>query len=210
MADIVVNFLQSFIKNPYILVIIVSMFPLVELKGAIPIGLKSGLKLYQSALLSYLGSTLVVIPIFFLLIFVFKLLKKIPLVKKVIVKLELVFERKAEELSRKSNGKPEDVKRKFLTTALFIFVAVPLPLTGVWTGAAIAVFLNLSFKDSIIPLAAGNFIAGLVITLLTFFFQEYVDVIITCMLILAIIMLIVLIVKIALAKPETKENENQK
>lgn len=210
MADIVVDFLQSFIKNPYILVIIVSMFPLIELKGAIPIGLKSGLKLYQSGILSYIGSTLVVVPIFFLLLYVFKLLKKIPFVKKIIEKLEIIFENKAEELSEKSNGKPEDIKRKFLTTALFIFVAIPLPLTGVWTGTAIAVFLNLSFKDSIIPLAVGNLVAGLIITLLTYFFQAYVDIIITCMLVLAIIMLIVLIVKIVVAKPKKNEIKNQK
>lgn len=202
MADIVVGFLQSFIKNQYILVALVAMFPLVELKGAIPIGLKSGLKLYESALLSYFGSTIIVIPIFFLLIYVFKLLKKIPFVKKIVVKLEIIFENKANELSLKSNGKPEDLKRKFLIKALLIFVAVPLPLTGVWTGTAIAVFLNLSFKDSIIPLALGNFIAGLFITLLTLLFQDYVDLIIGCMLIVAAVMLIVLIVKIALAKPE--------
>lgn len=205
MADIVVGFLQSFIKNPYILVTLVAMFPLVELKGAIPIGLKSGLKLYESALLSYLGSTIIVIPIFFLLIYVFKLLKKIPFVKKIVVKLEIIFENKANELSLKSNGKPEDLKRKFLIKALLIFVAVPLPLTGVWTGAAIAVFLNLSFKDSIIPLALGNFIAGLFITLLTLLFQDYVDLIIGCMLIVAAVMLVALIVKIALTKPKEKD-----
>lgn len=210
MADIVVDFLQSFIKNPYILVIVVSIFPLIELKGAIPMGLKSGLKVYQSGILSYIGSTLVVVPIFFLLLYVFKLLKKIPFVKKIIEKLEVIFENKAEELSKKSNGKPEDIKRKFLTTALFVFVAIPLPLTGVWTGTAIAVFLNLSFKDSIIPLAVGNLVAGFIITLLTYFFQAYVDIIITCMLVLAIIMLIVLIVKIAVAKPKKDENKNQK
>ncbi len=207
MADIVVGFLQSFIKNPYLLVALVAMFPLVELKGAIPIGLKSGLKLYESALLSYLGSTIIVIPIFFLLIYVFKLLKKIPFVKKIVVKLEIIFENKANELSLKSNGKPEDLKRKFLIKALLIFVAVPLPLTGVWTGAAIAVFLNLSFKDSIIPLALGNFIAGLFITFLTLLFQDYVDLIIGCMLIVAAVMLVALIVKIALTKP-TENNKN--
>ncbi len=206
MADIVVEFLQSGIKNPYILTILVAMFPLIELKGAIPIGLKLGLKLYESALLSYVGSTLIVIPIFFLLIYVFKLLKKIPLVKKLVFKLEAMFEKKAEKIAKKSDGVALEVKRKFLMTALFIFVAVPLPLTGVWTGAAIAVFLNMSFKDSVLPLALGNLTAGSFITLITFLFGDYVDIIITCMLILAIIMLVVLIVKIALSKPKNTES----
>ena len=69
MADIVVEFLQSIIKNPYVLVILVAMFPLIELKGAIPIGLKLGLKLYESAILSFVGSTIIVVIIFFLLLY---------------------------------------------------------------------------------------------------------------------------------------------
>lgn len=204
MADIVVEFLQSGIKNPYILTLLVAMFPLIELKGAIPIGLKLGLKLHESALLSYLGSTFIVIPIFFLLIYVFKLLKKIPFIKRLVYKLEALFQSKAEKIAQKSDGKPDEVKRKFLMTALFIFVAIPLPLTGIWTGAAVAVFLNMSFKDSVLPLALGNFIAGSFITLITFLFGDYVDIIIACMLCLAIIMLIVLIVKIVLSKPEAE------
>lgn len=209
MADIVVEFLQSIIKNPYVLVILVAMFPLIELKGAIPIGLKLGLKLYESAILSFVGSTIIVVIIFFLLLYVFKLLKKIPLVKRLILKLEIIFENKANEIAQKSHGKAQNIKRKFLMTALFIFVAIPLPLTGVWTGTAIAVFLGMSFKDSILPLAVGNFVAGCFITLLTWLCAEYVDLIITCMLILAIIMLVVLIIKIALAKPKNVQNEGE-
>ncbi len=202
MAEIVVDFLQSSIKNPYILVILVAMFPLIELKGAIPIGIKSGLNLWQSAVLSYIGSTIIVIPIFFLLIYVFKLLKKIPFIGKLVYKLEAMFERKAEKISEKSGDKPEEIKRKFFIKALFIFVAVPLPLTGVWTGTAIAVFLNMKFRDALLPLALGNLVAGSFITLITFLFKDYVDVIINCMLVLAIIMLIVFIVKVALSKPK--------
>lgn len=202
MAELVVNFLQSGIKNPYILVILVAMFPLIELKGAIPIGMRLGLDLWESALLSYVGSTLIVIPIFFLLIYVFKLLKKIPFIGKIVCKLEALFERKAEKISEKSGDKPEEIKRRFFMTALFVFVAVPLPLTGVWTGTAIAVFLNMKFKDSLLPLASGNLIAGAFITIITFLFKDYVDVIINCMLILAIVMLIVLIIKIAVSKPK--------
>lgn len=205
MADIVVNFLQSGIKNPYIIVLLVAMFPLIELKGAIPIGIRLGLNLWESAGLSFIGSTLVTVPIFFLLLYVFTLLKKIPLINKLVYKLEAMFERKAEKISQNKNDKPETIKQRFFKKALFIFVAVPLPLTGVWTGTAIAVFLNMKFRNAIVSLALGNLVAGTFITFITFLFKDYVDIIITGILIIAVIMLIVLIIKIAVSKPKQTE-----
>jgi hypothetical protein len=89
--------------------------------------------------------------------------------------------------------------------SLFIFVAVPFPVTGVWTGTAIAVFLGLKFKESVLPIAGGNLIAGIIITLLTWLFKAYVDVIIYVLFAIAIVMLIVFIAKIFLAKPKAKE-----
>lgn len=203
MADTVVNFLQTVIKNPYFLVVLVSMFPLVELKGAIPIGTKLGLKLYESALCAYVGSTVVVFVIFFLFIYVIKLFKKIPPIKRFAEKLEAFFQAKASKLAEKTSGQPDDIKRRFLIRGLFIFVAVPLPLTGVWTGTAIAVFLGLGFIDSLAPLCLGNFIAGLLITLLTLIFKDYVNIIIDAVFLLALLMLIVFIVKLALQKPDS-------
>ena len=81
MADKIVEFLQEITNNNHILVLLLSAFPLIELKGAIPIGLKAGLTLWQSAVLGYFGSTLVSIPLFFLLIPIFNLLKKIPFIR---------------------------------------------------------------------------------------------------------------------------------
>ena len=179
------------------------MFPLIELKGAIPIGTLLGENLVTSALLGYIGSTLICIPIFFLLVPIFNLLKKIKFVKRFIEKIEAVLIGKAEKIAQKSNGKTEEVKTKFLSTALLIFVAVPFPVTGVWTGTAIAVFVGLSFKNSFIPLVVGNLIAGSIITLLTFLFKDYVDIIITTLFIIALVMLIIFIIKIIKSKPKT-------
>ena len=80
---------------------------------------------------------------------------------------------------------------------LFLFVAVPFPITGVWTGTAIAVFLNLKFKESVLPIALGNLVAGAIVTALTFLFKSYVDYIIYALFIIALIMLAVFIIKIA-------------
>ena len=212
MADKLVLFLQEIIKNDKLLVLIISAFPLIELKGAIPIGTKAGIDIWQSALLGYFGSTLITIPLFFLLIPIFNLLKKIKFLKKLILKIENVFYDKARRLAEDANKKRgvsslSDEQalietKKVLRNALLVFVAVPFPVTGVWTGTAIAVFLGLDFKTSFPAILIGNLVAGTIITLLTFFFSAYVDLIIYCLLAVAILMLIIFIIKIALAKPK--------
>ena len=89
-----------------------------------------------------------------------------------------------------------------LIVGLFIFVAVPFPVTGVWTGTAIAVFLNMKFKDAFLPIVVGNLVAGSIITLLTFLLEPYVDYIILTLFAIAIVMLTIFIIKIIKAKPE--------
>ena len=207
LTEFLLNFFNSITSNGKLITLLVSMFPLIELKGAIPIGTLLGENLITSATLAYIGSTVICIPIFFLLVPIFNLLKKIKFIKKLIEKIETVLKNKAEKIALKSNAETEDIKIKFLKTALFIFVAVPFPVTGVWTGTAIAVFVGLKFKDSIIPLALGNLIAGTMITLLTFFFKAYVDLIILVLFIIALIMLGLFIAKIILSKPENETDK---
>ena len=204
MGEILLNFFKSVTDNSELITLLVSMFPLIELKGAIPIGTGLGLELTTSALLAYSGSSLIVIPIFFLLIPIFNLLKKIKFVKKIILKIERVFEDKAKRVSKNATDKPETQVKKFLMIALFIFVAGPFPVTGVWTGTAIAVFLNMKFSDAFLPIILGNLVAGIIITLITFFFKAYVDIIITILLIIALIMLTIFIVKLIKSKPKTE------
>ena len=199
MADKAVEFLQSITQNPYLIVFLVSMLPLIELKGAIPIGAKLGLGLMESSILAYLGSTVVVLCVFFLIKYVFILLKKIRFIKKLVLKVEYVINKKAQNLAKRSQNKAEDVKNKIIFLGLLTFVAIPVPLTGVWTGAAIAVFLDMRFLPSAIALIAGNLISGAIITLLTFLFKDYVDTIILIILILAIVLLIVTIVKVIMS-----------
>ena len=203
MGEILLNFFKSVTDNSELITLLVSMFPLIELKGAIPIGTGLGLDLITSATLAYAGSSLIVIPIFFLLIPIFNLLKKIKFIKKIIQKIEAVFEEKAKNVSKNATQKPENQVRRFLMLALFIFVAIPFPVTGVWTGTGIAVFLNMKFRDAFLPIILGNLIAGLIITLITFIFGAYVDLIITILLIIAIIMLTIFIVKLVKSKPKT-------
>ena len=206
MAEKLGEFLVEFFGNPYVTVFFIAMIPLIELKGAIPVGMTPafGLGLLETAAMAYLGSTLISFLVFFLLKPVFALLKKIKIFNILVRKCEGLFIHKAEEIAAKTNGSVEREAKRIMIISLLIFVAVPFPVTGVWTGTAIAVFLGLKFRESVIPLALGNLIAGSLITLLTFLFEAYVDIIIYALFAIAIIMLIVTIIKIAKSKPSEK------
>lgn len=207
MADKIAEFLLNLTHSNLLSVLLISAFPLIELKGAIPIGAKLGVSLWQTAGLAYLGSTLVCIPVFFLLIPIFNLLKKIPFIKRFIEKVESVLYGKAKKIALKAKGvDDEKYARRLMARALLIFVAVPLPVTGVWTGTAIAVFLGFKFKEAVFSLAIGNLIAGAIITLLTFFFKDYVDYIILGLAVLAVVMLVFFIVKVIISKPENNDD----
>lgn len=198
--------LKLFGGNTYAATLFVSMFPLIELKGAIPIGTGLfGMPLWQTSLVAYLGSTIVSVAEFFLLIPVFNLLKRISFIKKLVLKVEGIFARKAEEIAKKTEGSAEKEAKKIMLWSLFVFVAVPFPVTGVWTGTAIAVFLGLKFHESVLPIAAGNLVAGGVITLLTFLLGEkYTNYLIYALFVIALIMLVVFIVKIVHSEPKAE------
>lgn len=207
MADKIAEFLLNLTHSNLLSILLISAFPLIELKGAIPIGAKLGVSLWQTAGLAYLGSTLVCIPVFFLLIPIFNLLKKIPFIKRFIEKVESVLYGKAKKIALKAKGvDDEKYARRLMARALLIFVAVPLPVTGVWTGTAIAVFLGFKFKEAVFSLAAGNLVAGAIITLLTYFFKDYVDYIILGLAVLAVVMLVFFIVKVIISKPENNDD----
>lgn len=204
MAERLGEFLIELVGSPYIAVILVSMFPLIELKGAIPVGMTEafGLSIIETALMAYIGSTVIAVLIFFLLKPIFKLLKKIKIFNLVIRKLEGLFIHKAKKIAAKTEGRDvEKEAKRIMMIALLIFVAVPFPVTGVWTGTAIAVFLSLRFREAILPLALGNLIAGSIITLLTYLFAAYVDIIIYVLFALALVMLAYTIYKIAKSTP---------
>ena len=203
MAEKLGEFLVELFGNPYVAVLVTAMIPLIELKGAIPVGMTPafGLGLLETAAIAYLGSTLISFLVFFLLKPIFALLKKISFFNLIVRKCEGLFIHKAEEIALKTNGSVEKEARKIMIISLLIFVAVPFPVTGVWTGTAIGVFLGLRFRDVVIPLALGNLIAGSLITLMTFIFKEYVDIIIYSLFAIALVMLFVTIVKVLKSKP---------
>lgn len=208
-----VKFIQELVGNDVWATLIMSFFPLIELKGAIVFARGVEMSGVLAFVLSYLGSTLVFFPIYFLLRPILALLKKINFVSKIAQKIEEYFEEKAKETlqKQKERNSGKSISENFLKIiGVFAFVAIPLPMTGVWTGTAIAVFLNLKFKESILPVIIGNFIAGVIISLLAemclrLWNIAVLDYVLYGLFALAIILLVVFIIKVSLKKSK-KEN----
>ena len=146
------------LKN-YLLVFFISMVPIVELRGAIPIGLGLGLPALPTYFLCVLGNML---PVPFIYLFARKFLiwgYHKPLIGPICRFCINKGEKGGRALEAKAG--------RGLTLALLLFVGIPLPGTGAWTGALIAAVLNMRLKRAVPVIFLGVVIAGCIITLLT-------------------------------------------
>lgn len=132
-----------------------SMVPVVELRGAIPLGVAAGLHPLAAAAAAVLGNMVPVPFILLLLRQVFALLRRVPWLGE-----------KVDWLERRAHLKGRMV-RKYRLLGLMLLVAVPLPGTGAWTGALVAVMLDIRFRNALPAIALGVLAAGAVVTAAT-------------------------------------------
>lgn len=133
---------------------LISMIPIIELRGAIPYGIAAGINPWLTFALSVVGNML---PIPFILLFIRKIftwMKRYPKLAKIAEK----FEARA--------AKKSGTVKKSETIGLCILVAIPLPGTGAWTGALVAALMNMRIKRALPTIFVGVLIAGLVVTLI--------------------------------------------
>lgn len=143
------------LKN-YLWVFFLSMVPVLELRAAIPIGATLGLEWVANYLICVIGN---MIPVPIILLFVrhvLELMKKIPRLDKI----ALWVENKAQKNTPKV--------QKYASLGLLIFVALPLPGTGAWTGALVAAMLDMRMKYAIPSIFCGVLIAGLIMSLASY------------------------------------------
>jgi len=136
-------------------VMLTAALPIIELRGAIPVGISLGLSPIHAALLAFIGSMIPVPFILFSVRPIFNHLKKTKTFKKLIHKLT--------DRSMNGSGKIQ----KYGAWGLLIFVAIPLPGTGVWSGSLAASLLDMRFKWAFPAIFVGNFIAGILIMILS-------------------------------------------
>lgn len=152
LAQNMVAFFQDKIPNELI-VFLISLLPILELRGGMIAAYALGMKLIPAFIICYIGN---ILPIPFILLFIrkiFKFLKRFKPMRTLIEKIELRSMRKSEKVE------------KYREWGLLLFVAIPLPGTGGWTGALIAALLDLRIKKSFPIIMLGVFIAGLIMSL---------------------------------------------
>ena len=147
-----VSLLGAPLLNKMFGIFLISMLPVVELRGAIPVGAAIGLPWYLNMIVSIVGNLL---PVAFILLFsvkAFEFMKKHNILVKFIEKIENRAKKRSEGLAT----------GEFI--GLMLFVAIPFPGTGAWTGALIAALLQFERKRSFIYITLGVLIAAAIMT----------------------------------------------
>lgn len=141
-----------------ILVILFSMTPIIELRGAIPMGISLGLNPLHSMTISILGNIIIV-----------------PVLLKILQPIMAYFEKSkvfANTIGwvKRRSMKKAGIIKKYSIIGLFVFVALPIPTTGVWTGSVIASLLKLDFKKALISMSLGIITSGIIVTTISYGF----------------------------------------
>lgn len=155
MAEQLTHFLKDFLR-PELIIFIISMLPILELRGGLIAAAILGVDWAIAFPICVIGNML---PIPFELLFIrkiFKWMKRFRPFEKMITWIEERAERKSKEIETK------------ISIGLFLFVAVPLPGTGAWTGGLVADVLGVKFKKAIPIITVGVITAGLIISFISY------------------------------------------
>jgi len=140
----------------WIKVFLISMLPVFELRGGIPFGIANGLPLWQTWIVAIIGNF---IPVPFILLFLGSVEKFLRRWKK--------FDRIIDKVFEYTRKKTEKSIGKWETFALILFVAIPLPVTGAWTGSLASYLFGLNLKKSMACIFVGILIASVIVILAT-------------------------------------------
>jgi uncharacterized membrane protein len=152
MINLIIHWLKD-IPKEYI-VMIAGALPISELRGAIPLALYYGFSLGKAFWLSVLGNVIFIVPALFLFEPVSTRLRKFRLWARF---FDWLFER---------TKKNADTVQKYEALGLAIFVAIPLPMTGAWSGVVAASLFKIRFRYAFIAIVAGVIGAGLIVSAL--------------------------------------------
>jgi uncharacterized membrane protein len=155
------SLVQSFIDlfsglNKNVIIFIISLMPILELRGGLIAASLLKLNFFSSFIICFIGNLL---PIPFILWFItplFDKLKKTKLLSKLVTKLE-----------NKANKKKESIEKKEFI-GLLLFVGIPLPGTGAWTGSLIAAMINMDKKKALKATFLGVIMAGIIMSIFSY------------------------------------------
>ena len=201
--------------NSILATVFTAMLPLVELKGAIPLGVSvsiwgdTALSNWQAFLWALLGSSLVVPIIALLFRPIYNWIKDKKFFKTIVDFVVGDVAKRSNKIETENQTK--NARRTFWLKifAVFLFVAFPVPLTGVWTGTCFAVLLSLNFWTICATVIAGNAICGIIITFVCQIFPQITDILFIVFLALIVIAVVAKVVLNLIKKRRIHENETQ-
>ncbi len=153
LIESIIFYLQSLPKE--VITIIIATLPIFELRGAIPVGVLLNISLSKTIILAIIGNLIPVIPLLILLKPVSEKLRQFRLWHRF---FEWLFER---------TQKRARLIERYGALGLVFFVAIPLPITGAWTGCIAATLFKIRFKYAFPAITAGVLIAGIIVTAIT-------------------------------------------
>jgi Predicted membrane protein len=144
--------------------VFVSALPLLELRGAIPLGVSLGLNIWLVTIISFIGN---ILPVPFIVIFIKRIMDWLSKKSKF---MRTLVEKRIEKTLRHK----EKLDRSAFI-GLMIFVAIPLPGTGAWTGALLAALLDIRLKTALPAIMLGVLIAAILVSGITFGFASLIS-----------------------------------
>lgn len=135
----------------YLNILFLSMMPVTELRGAIPIGIAMNLDPLGVYAASVIGSSLISIPLILTFRHILSFIRGISFLKNISKKIDNKIEASMKKLKSAS------------VLGIILFVGIPLPTTGSWTASAIASILHMRIRDAFIGIVLGNMMAGVIV-----------------------------------------------
>lgn len=157
MGEIIKEFFLEIVGKE-LCVFFCSMLPVIELRGAIPMAFALGLPWWQAYLISVVGN---LIPVPFILLL-------INLVIKWMASSKVTFFNKIANFLLKKVEKNRERIEKYSFWGLFLFVAIPLPMTGAWTGSLVAAVVGVKPLKAFLSALLGVLLAGVIVTLIVY------------------------------------------
>ena len=155
--ELSLQWLTETMAGEFTLTMLFSMIPVVELRGGIPFGVTLGLPVWVAFIAAVIGN---LIPVPFIIVYIRRIFqwmrRRMPRLNSLVDKLEQKAHLKGQKVT----------KYKYL--GLMLFVAIPLPGTGAWTGSLAAAFLDMPLRKAIPSVVVGVLIAGMAISILTY------------------------------------------
>ncbi len=173
-ADFIV---QIFGSNALLATFLLALFPVIELKGAIPFGMsisfwgENALSSWSALGIAFLGSSIIIPLVALIFRPIIKWLENYKFFQK-IVSFVTDDIKNTSTIINSYNAKTETRKTLLKMLAVLIFVSFPVPLTGIWSGTCFGILLHLDFWQIFLSVLIGNFICGLIVTFVCMIFPS--------------------------------------